>query len=231
MESKFFLFWVHLHFHLISSLKCRRQPSWPLLVTSTICCLLCCIESISWETECLSECLMLDLQTPTLLTLFHDHGSVKKERSLWSPVTGLKSRAHWLFSSVWITEPLQVDFLMYLAHGKHWSEVKWSESRSVVSDSLQPPGLYSPWDSLGQNTRVGSLSFLQGIFPTQGLNPGLPHFRLLFYQLSQQGSPRILEWVAYPFSRGSSQPRNWTVVSCIAGRFFTNWAIREAPDI
>ena len=39
---------------------------------------------------------------------------------------------------------------------------------------------------------------------------------------------RILEWVAYPFSRGSSWPRNWTQVSCIAGGFFTNWAIREA---
>ena len=40
---------------------------------------------------------------------------------------------------------------------------------------------------------------------------------------------RILEWVAFPFSRGSSQPRGWTQVSCIAGRFFTNWVIREAP--
>ena len=40
---------------------------------------------------------------------------------------------------------------------------------------------------------------------------------------------RILEWVAYPFSSGSSQPRNWTGVSCITGGFFTNWAIREAP--
>ena len=39
---------------------------------------------------------------------------------------------------------------------------------------------------------------------------------------------RILEWVAFPFSRGSSQPRDWTQVSCIAGGFFTNWAIRKA---
>ena len=68
----------------------------------------------------------------------------------------------------------------------------------------------SPWNSPGQNARVGSLSFLQGIFPTQGLNPGLPHYRRILYQLSHKGSPRILEWVAYPFSRGSSQPRNQT---------------------
>ena len=49
----------------------------------------------------------------------------------------------------------------------------------------------------------------QGIFPTQGSNPGLPHCRQILYQLSHMGSPRILEWVAYPFSRGSSRPRNW----------------------
>ena len=38
---------------------------------------------------------------------------------------------------------------------------------------------------------------------------------------------RILEWVAFPFSRGSSQPRDWAQVSCIAGGFFTSWATRE----
>ena len=71
-------------------------------------------------------------------------------------------------------------------------------------------------------------SLLQGIFLTQGSNPGFPHHKQILYQLSHQGSPRILEWVAYPFSRGSSQPGNQTRVSCTVGRFFTNWAIREA---
>ena len=107
-------------------------------------------------------------------------------------------------------------------------EVKWSESRSVVSNSLWPHGLNSSWNSPGQNTGVGSLSLLQEMFPTQGSNPGLPHCRKILYQLSHKGNPRILEWVAYPFSRGSSQPKNWTGVSCTAGRFFINWAIREA---
>ena len=73
-----------------------------------------------------------------------------------------------------------------------------SESHSLVSDSLRPHGLYNPWKSPGQNTGMGSLSLLQGIFPTQGSNPGLPHCRRILYQLSHQGSPRILEWVAYP---------------------------------
>ena len=57
-----------------------------------------------------------------------------------------------------------------------------------MSDFLQPHGLYSPWNSLGQNTGVDSLSLLQGIFPTQGLNPGLPNCRQIFYQLSQEES-------------------------------------------
>ena len=69
-------------------------------------------------------------------------------------------------------------------------EAQWrhtdSENYSVVSDSLQPHGLYSPWNSSGQNTGVGSHSLLQGIFPTQGSNPGLPHCRQILYQLYQK---------------------------------------------
>ena len=103
-----------------------------------------------------------------------------------------------------------------------------SESRSVVSNSLRVHGL---WNSPGQNTGVNSRSHLQGIFPTQELNPDLPPCRQILYQLSHQGSPRILEWVVYPFSSRSCQPTNWTGVSCIAGGFFTNWAIREAQHI
>ena len=74
---------------------------------------------------------------------------------------------------------------------------------TVVGNCLQPHGLYNPWNSPGQNTGVGSLSLLQGILPTQGLNPGLPHCTQILYHLSHKGSPRILEWVAYLFSGGS----------------------------
>jgi len=76
----------------------------------------------------------------------------------------------------------------------------------------------NPWNYPGQNTGVGSLSLLQGIFSNQGSNPGLLNCRRILYQLSHKWSPRILEWVAYPFSRGSSWPRNLTGISCIAGR-------------
>ena len=71
----------------------------------------------------------------------------------------------------------------------HTDPVK-SESCSVVSDSLRPHELYSPRNSPGQNTRVGSLSLLLGIFPTQESNPGLPHSRRILYQVSYQGSPK-----------------------------------------
>ena len=73
----------------------------------------------------------------------------------------------------------------------------------------------------------GSYSLLQGIFPTQGLNSGLLHCRQILYQLSPKGSLRILEWVADPFSWGSSWPRNQTRVSCVAGRLFTSWTTRK----
>ena len=68
------------------------------------------------------------------------------------------------------------------------SVVAKTESRSVVSDSLRPCGLYSSWDSPGQDTGVGSLSLLQGIFPTQGLNPDLQHCRRILSQLSHRGA-------------------------------------------
>ena len=77
---------------------------------------------------------------------------------------------------------------------KNENSSRESKSHSVMSNSLRPH-LTSPQS---MDTGVGSLFFLQGIFPTQGSNPGLLHCRWILYQLSHQGSPRILEWVAYP---------------------------------
>ena len=70
----------------------------------------------------------------------------------------------------------------------------WCEraSRSVMSDSLWPHGLFSLWNFPGQNTGVGSRSLLQGIFPIQESNWGLLHCRRILYQLSYQGSPSCL---------------------------------------
>ena len=82
------------------------------------------------------------------------------------------------------------------------------------------------WNSPGQNSGVGSLSLLQGIFPTEGLNSGVPHCTWIPYQLSQQ-----LEWVAYPFSSTLSWPRNSSRASCTAGRIFSNWATLQPKDM
>ena len=109
----------------------------------------------------------------------------------------------------------------------HSQTAKVSESENRSVKGFGPHGLYSPQNSPGQNTGVGSCFLLQGLFPTHGLNPGFSHCRQILYQLSHKRSPRIQEWVAYPFSSGSSWPRNQTGVSCIAGGFFTNRAIRE----
>ena len=74
--------------------------------------------------------------------------------------------------------------------------VKWN-SLNRVRLFLIPWTIHSPWNSLGLYAGVGSLSLLLWIFPTQGSNPGLPHWRQILYQLSHQGTPTILEWVAY----------------------------------
>ena len=66
-------------------------------------------------------------------------------------------------------------------------KVKVTQSCLTLCD---PHGLYSPWNSPGQNTGVGSLFLLQGIFPTQGSNPGLPHCRWILQQLSHQAYSR-----------------------------------------
>ena len=87
---------------------------------------------------------------------------------------GLLNLLHWQAGSLPLVPP-----------GKPQSE---SESLSLMSYSLRPHGLYSPWNAPGQNTGVDSLSLLQGIFPTQGSNPGLPHCKHIFYQLSHKGS-------------------------------------------
>ena len=82
-----------------------------------------------------------------------------------------------------------------------------------MSNSLRPHGMWParllcPWDSPGRDTRVGCHALPQGIFPTQGSNPGLPHCRQILYHLSRQENPRILEWIAHPSSRGTSRPRD-----------------------
>ena len=114
-----------------------------------------------------------------------------------------------------------------------------SESCSVVSDSLQPHGLCSPWNSPGQNTGVGSLSLLQGIIPTQGSNTGLSHCSQILYQLSYKdleslfgGSRRGAQLLVYPWPK-TGPPLSGVVVLFDRARSFgrdTHGAVREEGD-
>ena len=143
------------------------------------------------------------------------------------PTTGLPGNSH--SSPSYMCECLVAQLCLTLCH--------------------MPARILCPWDSSGKNTGVGSHSFLQGIFLTQGSNLGLLHCRQILYCLNHQGRPillyeseshsvislydpmdhrvhgilqaRILEWEAFSFSRGSSQIRDQTQVSHIAGGFFT----------
>ena len=89
-----------------------------------------------------------------------------------------------------------------------------SESCSVMSNSLGPHELYSPRNSPAQSTRVGSLSLLLGIFPTQESNPGVPHCRQILYQLTHKGSPRILQWVSLLQRTFLTQESNQGLMHC-----------------
>ena len=106
-----------------------------------------------------------------------------------------------------LTHPMFTCWTWHLHSSCSISPESESENRSVMSDSLRPHGL-SPWNSPGQNTGVGSLSLLQGIFPTQGSNSGLPHCRRILYQLSHKGSPRLSLLSPYLLSQVLSAPAN-----------------------
>ena len=112
-----------------------------------------------------------------------------------------------IFSTIFIVGRLETAYI--------W---KWVTQSCLT---LQPHGLYSPWNSPGQNTRVGTLSLLQGIFPAQGLNPGLPHCRRVLYQLSHKGrlicekkplnEPTI---ASLPYSATNNKKRSTKIILC-----------------
>ena len=93
------------------------------------------------------------------------------------------------------------------------------------SMDLSPPGSSVHGDSPGKDTGVDCHAILQGIFPTQGSNPGLPPLQVKSLPSKPPGKSKntgVGNLLAYPFSRGTSQPRNQTKVSCFAGGFFTS---------
>ena len=148
---------------------------------------------------------------------FHDHFKyVVYQGCRHEQLIRVWSAKYWCteYRALWEPSGENTYFICFLA-------LKEGESRSVVSDSLWPHGLYGPWNSPGQNTGVGSLSPLQGIFPTQQSNPGLLHCRWILYQLSHKGQAKNYSEQKWHFS-----PRVRRAV-----RHVTSWPLwRESCD-
>ena len=151
-----------------------------------------------------------------------------------SPTDGPKTKQHTKWKKSAPTDHIKIWLHLY-GMTKKGKLINSNESHLVMSSTLGPHGLYTVHGILqARILEWAAFPFSRGrreTFSTQGSNSGLLHCWQVLYQLSHKGSPRILEWVAYPFSSGSSPLRNWTGVSCIAGGFFTDWAIREAMQI
>ena len=124
-------------------------------------------------------------------------------------------------SQLRMLEWVAIPFSRRSSWGNIMYEVKVAQLKSLSCvlvlwpRGLEPARLLCLWNSPGQNTGVGSRSLLQGDLPNPGIKSGLPRFRQILYQVNHKGSPRTLEWVAYPFSSGSSWPRNPTGSSAL----------------
>ena len=145
------------------------------------------------ESEVVQSCLTLSDPMDCSLPGSSIHGIFQARVLEWGAIAFSKSYAKsYKFSSLWL---FTLKFAITNSSCCLAKLKRESESHSVVSDSLWPHGVYSPWNPPDQNTRVGSLSLLQGVFPSQGWNPGLLHCRQVLYHLSHQGSP-INEYMA-----------------------------------
>ena len=129
---------------------------------------------------------------------------------LWNPVLRtFDTSSVFLFSSAFLKA------FSWLANPP-CTFAQWSESRSVLSNRLRTHGLYSPWDSPGQNTRVGSLSLLQGIFPTQGSNPGIHIAGGFFTSWATKEAQHLLKITSKAASFFTSAPcKIWAGISAL----------------
>ena len=140
---------------------------------------------------------------------------------------------HVLFQGIFLTQGSNPHLLCLL----HWQagSLPLVPPGSEVKVAQSCPTLCNPMDYTVHGILQARIlewvvfPFSRVYFLTQESNPGLPHCRRILYQLSHKGSPGILEWVAYSFSRESSRPRNRTGVSCIAGGFFNRLSCSGSP--
>ena len=151
----------------------------PLPFSSRLPCCYCLVAKL-----CLTLCDPIDWSLPGSSV----HGIVQARILEWGAISSSRG-------SSWPRDWTHVSCLA----GRVFTAENESENHSAVSDSLRPHGWYTPWNSPGQNAGMDSSLFLQGLFPTQGSNPGLPNCRRILYQLSHKGSPKAtLEWSYNP---------------------------------
>ena len=120
-------------------------------------------------------------------------------------------------------------FVLNLEVSRAWVKESWvSESCSVMSNSLQHHGCIYIVHGILQARILKwiAVTFSKGS-SNSGIKPRSPALQMDFLPVEPQGKPKDTGVVAYPFSRGSSWPRNWTEVLCIASRFFNNWTKDE----
>ena len=151
--------------------------------------------SPSVESFCSFQCVPWNQEVPALPETVLQAGFLKV--ALWILVgsqTGLPLLWYWcLVTKLWcptLCNSVDCSLPGSSVHGISQARILENESCSVVSDSLGPHGILSPWNSPGQNIGLGSLSLLQGIFPTQESNQGLLYCRWILNQLPYQGSPK-----------------------------------------
>ena len=139
--------------------------------------------------------------------------AVKERKWKWKSLSCVR-----LFVTPWTIQSME------FSRPAYWSGWPFPSPGDLPNPGIKPRSSTLQVDSLPaepqgkpKSTGVGSLSLLQGIFPTQELSRGPLRCRWTLYQLSHKGSPRVLEWAASPFSSRSPWPRNWAGVSCVAG--------------
>ena len=140
----------------------------------------------------------------------------------WTTVYGVADTTEWLTHTHTHTHTHTPPCDMLSSRIFKWADIfspKWKSLSCVWLSKVNPIDCSRPGSSVHG---ILQARILEWVFPTQGLKPGVLHRRRILYHLSHQGSPRILERIAYPFSRASSWPQNRPRVSSVAGRVFTS---------
>ena len=144
---------------------------------------------------------------------------------MWSPFSRV-----WLFVMLW-TVAFQAPLSTWFPRQEYWSGLPFASLADLPNKEMEPESLKSLALARGFFTTSATWEALLLTWSEVKVTQLCPTLcNPVGYAVYGILQARILEWVAFPFSRGSSQPRDQTQVSCIAGGFFTSWATREVQE-